>query len=1175
MNYGELLQFDPIEDSVRLCEADQEGATRRFVSSYLISPEMAGRLTQQVFPRLQFDHPADPKALFVVGPHGAGKSHLLAVLSSLAERGELVDAVTNRKALTVDGAAALDAIAGRFLVIRAELGPATKSMRDALLRRMEGYLAAQGVAYAFPPDSKSPGDKRSFDDMMAAFHGTFPDHGLLLVVDELFDYLKSRNPRDLVRDLNFLRDLGEACRNLKFRFMAGVQESLFDHPHFTLAEDCIHRLKHRCAEVAITTRDAQFVAAARIVRKTPEQRALVEAHLARYAKYYGRMKERMDEFVDLFPIHPDYVSTFERNVFAERRGILRMVSDAVEKRLGLPLPENEPGLIAYDSYWVVLRAYTACREAPEIAAVIDFSRLLEERMEQSTMPAEDRAMARRIIHALSIQRLTAGDVYCERGVTPAELRDSLCLYQPGLDVTEGDPAEALLARAVRVLEEIRLSANGPIVTVRFHENRYWLHFEKFRRFVVPELILHWVNAIPFLLLMLTGGIMLASRFSHLDRELFSSTVVLHKMCALVWLCGLPLTVLASAKPHWAHIRTMFTWGVADAIWMIQSIRSLYNKKAVIPPADRFNTGQKINACLVMLYYFGFATTGLLMFWKGTILFPWYVHTSLFFAAMGSVGGHLFLALINPSTRIALAGIFHGWAPMKYVGHHHALSLPKSLRSHAEPVSVRTITKEVFVSRMELGILAVTVLLAGLGAFAFGQGRLATVEKQFAKSFADIIQPSELSTRHRIGPAAESCTKCHLFTGEIPDQKCEQCHELVKERRAAHIGYHGSLKGDCRYCHREHHELSVPLAPLARDTFDHNEAAFKLVGKHAKIQCDDCHKKTRTKDTPGIYYMGMKHERCADCHRDQHGGQFAAACDTCHTPAGWTGQQLLFIHDKGSGFHLEGKHAKVDCAKCHKPSTPSATLGSAKFKGLSHDCADCHQDPHRGQFDRNCTKCHPSPAAWTVGSPQFEHDRDTKFILLGKHATVRCILCHKPQAEGGPLSSARFKGLETTCEKCHAVQHPQRYGATCTACHAPDAWPRKQPVFDHKRDFRFELIGKHLAAQCSACHNDTVMGAVDRSRRPEYTCLTCHQKNDPHQGALGAICSKCHSTMGWKGEELLFDHTSMSRFPLNRDHVNLDCKKCHKDNRWKPLDPACASCHPKFFLDGKNSANFSP
>ena len=1251
MKYGDLLQFDPLGDAVRLGEADREDAARQLVARWRLSPKMAARLTGQIFPLLHLDRPTEARILFLVGPHGVGKSHLLAALSSIAERGELVDALADRPALTVDadateaGSAGVEAIAGRFQVIRTAPDSAAKSLRDLLLGRMESHLASRGVACTFTPACRLPGHPPAFAPMLAAFQEKFPEHGLLLAIDDLLGFLQARSGRDLTDDLGFLHALGAAGQSLPLRVIASARESLFDHLPGPAATEALPPLQPLCAEVRLGRREVSHVAATCLVRKTPEQRAWVEAHLAQFTKYYGGMQERLGEFVDLFPLHPDFLPLCEPSPCAEQRGALQILSEAVAARLAETVPTAEPGIIAYDSRWPALRAALQHRPETEVATVIRFSRKLEERFDRATTPPETRGLARRLIHAMAVRRLTAGDMYSGCGVTPAELREELCLYQSGLDEAAGDPAAALLTQVTTTLEEIRRHAPVSFLTVRCRENQYSLHFQKFHRFNNPELFLHWANAVPFLLLMLTGGLMLGSRFSHLDRQMFTWTVALHKACAITWLCALPLSVLSRPKVHWAHLNLLFRWGAKDAEWMIQSLRSLYNKTAVIPPAGRFNTGQKINACLVGLYYFGFVATGLLMFAKGTILIPWYVHTALYFSAMGSVGGHLFLALINPSTRIAIAGIFHGWAPMKYIEHHHALSLPKSLQPHASPASVPTIADALSVSRMELVILVLTGLLAGAGAYAFGLGRMATVKKQFAQSFADVIQPSELTTKHRLGPTAESCLKCHLLKGEIPDWKCEQCHQDVKTRRVEQLGYHGSLKGECRFCHREHRERTTTLVPLTHAKFDHQEALFKLEGKHTEVKCDDCHKKPRPPDTPGIYYLGLKHEKCADCHADQHAGQFAATCESCHqspagwtganlkfrhetgsnfplvglhaavecrkchlspgltnrlgfakfkglardcagchedphrqqfatrcadchTPAGWGGRNLNFNHDRGSKFPLVAKHAQVSCAKCHPPAKFGEPLGRAQFRGLKTDCADCHQDPHRGQFARDCTKCHATPESWRGSAPRFEHNRDTQFTLVGKHSAVDCVQCHKPSPPGAALASARFKGLDTTCEKCHAVQHPPSFGTTCTACHTPAAWPRKEPAFDHRRDFHFELAGKHLLAKCSACHNTALMGVLDPTRRPEYTCVTCHQKDDPHKGSLGASCSKCHSSIGWKGEDLLFDHNSMAGFALDRDHINVACAKCHKNSVWKPLDSACASCHTRFFLDGK-------
>ena len=54
------------------------------------------------------------------------------------------------------------------------------------------------------------------------------------MLDELLDYLRSRVDQALSLDLSFLRELGEVCKGSRFRFIAGVQESLFDNPRSPL-----------------------------------------------------------------------------------------------------------------------------------------------------------------------------------------------------------------------------------------------------------------------------------------------------------------------------------------------------------------------------------------------------------------------------------------------------------------------------------------------------------------------------------------------------------------------------------------------------------------------------------------------------------------------------------------------------------------------------------------------------------------------------------------------------------------------------------------------------------------------------------------------------------------------------------------------------------------------------
>ena len=296
MRYEELIYFDPIETVVQLRDADDSVAARQLVSTYVVSDEMAEKLTALVFPQLQYDQPADNKALLVIGNYGTGKSHLMSVISAIAEHRELASALSNEQA----SAKAQD-IAGKFKVIRTEIGATEMSLRDIVVSELEEHLDALGVAYRFPTARDVSGSKPAFEEMMAAFHEEYADLGLLLVVDELLDYLRTRRDQELVLDLNFLREIGEVCKDLRFRFIAGVQEAIFDSPRFAFVADSIRRVKDRFEQLLIARTDVKFVVAQRLLRKTGEQQAAIREYLTPFARFYGHMNERMDEYVDLFP----------------------------------------------------------------------------------------------------------------------------------------------------------------------------------------------------------------------------------------------------------------------------------------------------------------------------------------------------------------------------------------------------------------------------------------------------------------------------------------------------------------------------------------------------------------------------------------------------------------------------------------------------------------------------------------------------------------------------------------------------------------------------------------------------------------------------------------------------------------------------------------------------------
>ncbi|GHC67598.1 DUF6079 family protein [Neogemmobacter tilapiae] len=473
MHYGDLIQFEQIESVIQLLDANRPEEARKLISTYVISDDMAERIANQMIPQLSFDESVDHKGVLVVGNYGTGKSHLMSVLSLVAEDAAYMDMIRHPKV-----AAAAIAIAGKFKVHRIEVS-SQMSLRDIITQQLERFLERHGVTYAFPPADKVVNNKASFEEMMAAFSEKHPDHGVLLVVDEFLEYLRSRRDHDLVLDLSFLREIGEVTKHLRFRFVAGVQEAIFDSGRFQHVSDSLRRVKDRFTQVLLARQDVSFVVAERLLKKTADQQDKIRTYLTPFAKFYGSMNERMDEYVRLFPVHPDYIGTFERLVFTEKRGALVTLRDQIQAVLKDEVPRDRPGLIGYDKFWETVVSNGVLKADPNIGPVLKVSEVLSERVRKAFTRPQYRPMALRIIDGLAVHRLTTGgDIYVPVGPTAEELRDTLCLYQPGIEDMGGDPDADLLSLVQTVLRETIRTVNGQFISKAADTEQYFLDLKK-------------------------------------------------------------------------------------------------------------------------------------------------------------------------------------------------------------------------------------------------------------------------------------------------------------------------------------------------------------------------------------------------------------------------------------------------------------------------------------------------------------------------------------------------------------------------------------------------------------------------------------------------------------------------------------------------------------------------
>ena len=207
-------------------------------------------------------------------------------------------------------------------------------------------------------------------------------------------------------------------------------------------------------------------------------------------------------------------------------------------------------------------------------------------------------------------------------------------------------------------------------------------------------------------------------------------------------------------------------------------------------------------------------------------------------------------------------------------------------------------------------------------------RRAIVMKDLKRTFLGLTR--ECGSCHRDehkGQFGASCERCHSdstwknidkfdhasarfrLTGAHQKVACEKCHPAMPGGSIGHatVKFVGLAFAQCGACHRDPHRgsFAAPCTSCHLDTnwkparnmlvsFDHSKTKFPLLGKHDGLACNKCH---LTSD----FKAPVAHEKCNDCHRDTHRGQFLTRagggdCAACHTA---DGMEAGHVHGGGA------------------------------------------------------------------------------------------------------------------------------------------------------------------------------------------------------------------------------------------------------------------------------------
>lgn len=469
MKYSDLISFHPIEDVIQLVTAENKDKAREYVKTYVMSDTMAESLQAPVLDQLQMDEVVDNKGVLIVGNYGTGKSHLMSVLSAIATDADNVQYLQNKKF-----AEQVKPIAGKFEVLRIEIGGVVMPLYDVIMGYVQEDFERRGIDFDVPDYKSVKSIKTVVKDMMIAFSEKYPDKGYLIIVDEFLSYLSSRNEREIVLDLEFFRALGEMCSKSSLRVMFGMQEKIFDNPKFGFVADTLKHVSDRFTQMIITKEATSYVVSERILKKMPEQKALIRDHLEKFCGLYTSMSSRLDEFVDLFPIHPSYIDVFNKLYLIENRHILKNISTTIKGIFDTAVPEDAPGIISFDNYWPAIKSNGLLKSDPTISCVVVASQQLEDIITRAFPKAAYKPMAMQIIYALSVHRLTTNGLDVQFGMTAENLKDDLCLY---LRMPEQD-ADFLLSLVKTTLRNIMTTVSGQFIIFNDANSQYYIDVDK-------------------------------------------------------------------------------------------------------------------------------------------------------------------------------------------------------------------------------------------------------------------------------------------------------------------------------------------------------------------------------------------------------------------------------------------------------------------------------------------------------------------------------------------------------------------------------------------------------------------------------------------------------------------------------------------------------------------------
>ena len=214
---------------------------------------------------------------------------------------------------------------------------------------------------------------------------------------------------------------------------------------------------------------------------------------------------------------------------------------------------------------------------------------------------------------------------------------------------------------------VRLKGTDSVISIR------WIP-----KYTALERLLHWVHVGCFIPLGITGYILFASWLQPLAQGAAGELIrTIHRVFAVIFMFVPIIYTILQPRRMVMNLKEFLSWGKDDIEWLKAAIPYyVAGKHGAMPPQPRFNSGERLNAVVMVLGTLAFGITGLGMwFLKGIMPTGLYqflviIHDLAFIVTGIMFIVHFYLAVIHPLMWQSLITMRFGYVSESYAKEHH-------------------------------------------------------------------------------------------------------------------------------------------------------------------------------------------------------------------------------------------------------------------------------------------------------------------------------------------------------------------------------------------------------------------------------------------------------------------------------------------------------------------------